>query len=335
MHSGRQAMPLFYSNIGGTGTSETQRSFAVPQNWAQHGVKTLTLWFRGTAGNTGRLYVKINNTKVSYDGDAADMELGWQAWNITLSSLGVNLESVTSLSIGVEGVSAEGTLLIDDIRLYPLDRQLITPIEPDTTDLVGHWTFDGDTQDVSGLGNHGTVSGSPFYQDGKYSQAMTFNGVDDYVTIDGVADDITSNDITLSAWVKMSSDAAWYPIISINTANGDNVGWLAVDTGYADFGDLNGTVYVTDDTWHHLAYTKLGNLGSLYVDGVLEGTHAIEYSFTGTELWSIGQEWDGGLSASDFLVGTVDDVRIYNRALSRGEMSWLAGRTQPFDKPFE
>jgi len=70
------------------------------------------------------------------------------------------------------------------------------------------------------------------------------------------------------------------------------------------------------------------------VDGVLEGTHTVNFNFSADNLWSIGQEWDGGPIASNFLIGTVDDVRIYDYALSYGEVAGLAGRTLPFDKPF-
>ena len=332
VHGGRQSAPLMYDNTTAA-LSEVTRTLA-PQNWTEHGVKTLGLWFHGTAGNTGQLYVKVNGSKVIYDGDAADMQRAWQAWNIEQASFGVNLQSVTSLVIGVEGIGATGTLLLDDIRLYALSREFITPVQPDPTGLVGHWKFDGDTLDSSGLGNDGTLNGNPTYAVGKVGQAMSFDGADDYVAIDGVADDITNNDITLAAWVNMTVDDVWYPIISCNTASGGNVGWLAVDDGYADFGSLTGTMFVTDNDWHHLAYTRIGDSGSLYVDGVLEGTHTVNFNFSADNLWSIGQEWDGGPSASNFLVGTVDDVRIYDYALSYGEVAGLAGRTLPFDKPF-
>jgi hypothetical protein len=49
--------------------------------------------------------------------------------------------------------------------------------------------------------------------------------------------------------------------------------------------------------------------------------------------WSIGQEWDNA-TPSNFYTGAVDDARIYDYPLSAGEVAWLAGKTQPFDKPF-
>jgi len=333
VHGGRQSAPLMYDNTTAA-LSEVTLTMAA-QDWTTHSVKTLGLWFHGTAGNTGKLYVKVNGSKVVYDGDPADMQRAWQAWNIDLALFGVNLQSVTSLVIGVEGAGATGTVLLDDIRLYALSRELITPVQPNAAALVGHWALDGNLQDSSGLGNHGTLNGNPTYTLGKVGQAMRFDGSEDYVAIDGVADDITNNDITLAAWVNMPPEGVWYPVISCNTATYGNVGWLAVDaSGGADFGSLTGTMFVTDENWHHIAYTRIGETGSLYVDGVLEGTHTEGLNFSADNLWSIGQEWDGGPTASNFLIGTVDDVRIYDYGMSYAEVAGLAGRTMPFDKPF-
>jgi len=119
VHGGRQSMPLAYSNTGAATYSEAELPLSPPQNWTKAGATTLVLYFHGTEGNIGQLYVKINGSKVVYDGDAADIaKVQWQQWNIDLASLGVNLQSVTKLSIGIDGNGASGTLYVDDIRLY-------------------------------------------------------------------------------------------------------------------------------------------------------------------------------------------------------------------------
>ena len=338
VHGGRQSAPLAYNNTAAA-LSEVTRTLA-SQNWTTHGVKTLGLWFHGAGGNTGKLYVKVNGSKVTYDGDPADMQRGWQAWNIELASFGANLQSVTSLVIGVEGTGATGTLLLDDIRLYALPRELITPVQPGPAGLVGHWALDGNVQDSSGLGNHGTVNCNPTYALGRIGQAMTFDGFDDYVAIDGVTAGITNDDITLAGWVR--------------TADTDNVYWLSCNgpagstANVVLFGILSGqlaiydtsaaeghsSVLVNDSEWHHLAYSRSGSTGSIYIDGNLEKTHTANFTFTDPgNRWSIGQEWDDA-TPSNFLAGTVDDVRIYDVGLSYAEIAALAGRTLPFDKPF-
>jgi hypothetical protein len=112
-------MPLAYSNTGGATYSEAERTFAVGQNWTKASSQTFVLYFYGTSGNTGQLYVKVNGSKVVYNGDAADIaKTQWKQWNIALPSLGLNLRNVTKLGIGIDGNGANGKLYFDDIRLY-------------------------------------------------------------------------------------------------------------------------------------------------------------------------------------------------------------------------
>ncbi|MHC4806071.1 MAG: LamG-like jellyroll fold domain-containing protein [Planctomycetota bacterium] len=120
VHSGKQSMPLAYSNTGGAAYSEAERTFAIAQNWTKAGATTLVLYFQGAEGNTGQLYVKVDGSKVVYDGDAGDIaKAEWKQWNIDLASLGASLQNITKLAIGIDGNGASGTLYVDDIRLYP------------------------------------------------------------------------------------------------------------------------------------------------------------------------------------------------------------------------
>jgi hypothetical protein len=108
-----QSLPLSYDNA--FGPSESTLVLGA-QDWTASEVQTLSLFFYGQPDNMGQLYAKINSTKVVYDGDIAQAQ--WQQWNIDLTSL-AGLQTVTQLSIGVDGASAAGMLYIDDIRLYP------------------------------------------------------------------------------------------------------------------------------------------------------------------------------------------------------------------------
>ena len=120
VHSGGRSMPIFYDNSGAATYAEAKRTFDDGQDWSASGIQSLSLWFRGTIGNTGTLYIKINNTKVTYSGSATDIGIGgWQRWNIVLADTGANLSNVTTLTLGVGGAGAKGTLYVDDIRLYP------------------------------------------------------------------------------------------------------------------------------------------------------------------------------------------------------------------------
>ena len=336
VHGDDQSMPFFYSNTGGATYSEAERTFAVPQDWTATGVQTLALYFHGTSGNTGQLYVKVNDSKVLYDGDTADIQrAGWQAWNIELASFGTNLQSVTTLAIGIDGNGASGTLYFDDFRLYARGREFITPAEPNNAGLIGHWKFDGDTLDYSGLGNDGTAGGDPTFVVGKVgSGAIDLDGIDDHVEIDGVADDITTNVFTLSAWIKTTQTGEG-TLFGTNTGGSHDL-QFGVKGGNAWVDDGPETQFppaVNDDQWHMLTYVRDGDTAYIYVDGALRGTDEATDDPASETRWSIGQEWDPP-DPSDEFEGMVDDVRFYNYALSLGEVAWLAGRTEPFDKPF-
>jgi hypothetical protein len=111
-----QSMPFNFDNS--FGPSEAKLALS-GQDWSASGATALSIAFYGAAGNTGTLYVKINNAKVTNDGTTSSLALaGWQIWNIDLAAVS-GIQNVTSLSIGVDGGSASGMLYIDDIRLYP------------------------------------------------------------------------------------------------------------------------------------------------------------------------------------------------------------------------
>ena len=118
VQGGNQSAPVEYNNIGAV-LSEVTRMLD-SQNWTENGIQMLSLWFYGDPANVpGQLYVKINGVQVDCDGDSANLgQALLQVWNIDLTSVGANLQSVTSLAIGVQGSGATGTLLLDDIALY-------------------------------------------------------------------------------------------------------------------------------------------------------------------------------------------------------------------------
>ncbi|MDI6449605.1 discoidin domain-containing protein [Anaerobaca lacustris] len=141
VHSGRQSMPLFYDN---TTTAVSEADYALSGNWTLYGIKSLSLYFYGAEGNTGQLYVKINNTKIAYDGPAVNLARpSWQLWSIDLSQAG-NVSNVSSLTIGIEGVGATGVLYIDDIRLYPEVLQRVSADITGAGDVVKGVPDDGD-----------------------------------------------------------------------------------------------------------------------------------------------------------------------------------------------
>jgi len=338
VHGGDQSMPMMFDNSGGLTSSEAERFFATSQNWTGNGVQSLALFFHGVTSNSGgQLYVKINDTKVTYDGDAADISsVMWLAWNIDLSAVGGNLQNVTKLTIGVEGAGAQGTLYFDDIRLYPGAVEFITPTEPDTANLVGYYALDGNANDSSGNGYNGTEMNGPTYAAGVDGQAVQLSGVEQYI--------------------DMGTPAAW----PSGTAGRSMAGWAMtnlVDAGFrwiAAYGspatgqamfigmdgtDLYGGGYANDvmipgfwevGEWYHIGLTYDGATARLYADGVEVASAPMNWNLVPSRA-HIGRQVN---DAFEFWSGAVDEVRIYDTALSADEMAWLAGRTTPLHRPF-
>jgi len=341
VHSGRQSMPMFYENTNGLTIAEAERTFPA-QNWTASGIKTLSLYFYGDPGNTGQLYLKINGTKVPYDGDAADITRGaWQPWNVDLSTVGINLSSVTKLTIGIEGAGAEGIVYIDDIRLYPTEPEFVTPVEPDTVGLVARYAFDGNVNDSSGNGFHGTVEGNATYTAGVDGQAITLDGLRTYVVVEtvGITGDAPR---TISGWAKADTTTipAWTNIFGFTGpgTNGQHFDIEAVGDSGANatlgyYGlhrhGWERNILPIDLEWHHLAATFDGTTVKWYGDGMLIGSDEADNVNTPGP-FHIGKRQDN----EEFFPGAVDEVRVYDRALSDGEIAWLAGRTVPLHKAF-
>jgi hypothetical protein len=341
-------MPLSYDNSGGVTVSEAEHTLDASQNWTQHGIKSLSLSFFGAPDNiAGQLYVKVNGTKVSYPGSAEDLKIAaWIPWVIDLS--GLNVQNVTTVAIGVEGAGAAGMLLIDDIRLYPYDGELVESADPGTEGLVAYYPLDGDASDAAG-GHDGTISGTPDFVTGYDGQALDLASAattPQYVNV-AYSEDFALNSFTVAAWVNVKDLADLRAIVGTRF-NADYTFDFKVSSTYVhgDIGDgsawLNtaldidaahgGVISIGD--WHHVAYTIDAAAGAadIYLDGVLGAT----WTFTGTPLlMSPTQELRiGNCSGTEYMNGMIDEVRIYNHALSPGEVAGLVGRPGPFYLPF-
>ena len=351
VHSGVQSMPLFYDNTGTARYSEAELTLSSPQDWSKHAVKALSLWFAGDPNNTtAQMYVKINGSKVAYDGDASNLTLAaWQPWNFELTSFGADLQNVTKLSIGIDGNGAAGTVYVDDIRPYPYDRQLTTPTEPDPANLVGHRQLDGNFDDSSGNGRHGIAMGNPTFVAGKIGQAISLDGMGDYVNITDykgvlVDADNVQQPFTIACWFKTTGDGEMVTWGESNPAGHRmtfrvSEGRLRTEHGG---GNIQGNITCNDGQWHHAVVTiargaAVSTPGAgLWLDGVFDLRASTDgdpdpYTLTAGADVSIGRRADND---SRYFIGAIDDVRIYDRALTPEEIAWLVGKTKPFDEPF-
>jgi hypothetical protein len=201
-----------------------------------------------------------------------------------------------------------------------------------TNGLVAVWHFDEGSgsaaYDCSGNANDGAINGAT-WTTGKIGKALQFDGSNDYVSVSHSAS-LMPSAITVSVWIKLN----------------DNGRWMVVDKGtnhpgtYYMYGDAGTQVIWTikDGTnrydlsysnlvignWYHLVGTFDGSIQKLYVNGDEKGSRTASFGSNTQNLW-IGKYQGGG--SYDFN-GIIDEVRIYNRALSADEVLALynAGR---------
>jgi len=343
IHDGGKSMPFRYNNIGTVTHSEAERTFVPAQDWTKHGVKTLSLWFRGDPNNTGgQLYVKVNGAKIPYGGDASSlMRAGWQWWNIELASFGVSLASVTKLAVGIDGGGASGKLYLDDIRLYAYERRFVTPTEPTAAGLAAHYKLDQNATDSSGNNNHGTLAGGPQWMAGKIGGALQFDGVDDFVDCGNGASLNITGPITISAWVYPTGgggDGYGRIVDKSNGTGGDAPGYklyLRAAENYTVTLSAGGRYPISSlravlNSWNYVVFTTDGTRRRLFLNGVWEEWNESALPSISSNPLFIGNSPAG----ARHFQGIIDDVRIYDRALTSGEIAWLGGVTAPFEEPF-
>ncbi len=128
VHSGRQSMPLQYTNLGDIVVSEARRSWTSPQDWSVHGLGRIVLYVRGGADNVAMpLYVTITDaagrsaTAVNADANIV-LATDWAEWSIAFSVLSpVDMAQVETMVIGlgdrVHPTNGEGIVYVDDIQV--------------------------------------------------------------------------------------------------------------------------------------------------------------------------------------------------------------------------
>ncbi|MHA2065807.1 MAG: LamG-like jellyroll fold domain-containing protein, partial [Candidatus Thorarchaeota archaeon] len=207
-------------------------------------------------------------------------------------------------------------------------------------DLAGRWPFDEgtgtETNDTSG-DNDGTLQGDTAWIDGVSLHALEFDGAGDYVSIpDSDEWDFGGEDFTIGMWI-ISYDMSKWPqyFYSQWDAGWDGVllhieghhGKLVFEAGNGGGWTVNLVVddtagVVTENVWHYVTVTRSGNDWYLYVDGELEDSQHIDFTISdkSSDLFIGTSSWD---PVHDGIDGSIDEVSIYPRALSRDEIQYL------------
>jgi hypothetical protein len=194
---------------------------------------------------------------------------------------------------------------------------------PTPVGLVAAYGMDeglGDTVgDASGNSNTGTASGL-IWHTGRFGQALSFDGVDEsWVTVPDSPSLRMSTGMTVSAWVRPDTVDGWRTVLMKDHSPGSSYGlyasngrtpstWLA---NVEDHTIVDGTTPLAPGTWTHLAATYDGSTVRLFVNGA----EAASAPRTEDLLDSGGDLHIGGNGTwGEFFEGTIDEVRVYNRA---------------------
>ena len=211
--------------------------------------------------------------------------------------------------------------------------------------LVGYWTFDGNhlsgttASDQSGNGNSGTLTNGPVASMGKIGQALSFDGENDVVDAASPATLDNLGPMTVSAWIRPMNEGEGNSgaVVFKGTATDGNGFWrfALTSTNAIQFVKDHATTDLTRTTsnntimreaWQHVAVTWDGNSTAIdvriYVNGA-EASYQTTTNGAGAENADaalslfVGNDSAGGVTFN----GSIDDVRVYNRALSNAEIT--------------
>ncbi|MGN7786423.1 LamG domain-containing protein [Niabella sp. 22666] len=207
--------------------------------------------------------------------------------------------------------------------------------------LLLYLPFNGNANDASGNGNNGVISNATPATDrlGVANSAYDFNGTNSYIEMApsaSLSKIYTANEVTIAAWINIRN---WYNnwnVFAVFEQYDPATDWGSVllEANWASGGILFESGYNTSyigcnyawsfNEWHHLAvtYSKLTDIARFYVDGHLLEAKEYREAFSPDHVnsYAIGRSLSGPDEYSD---GKIDEVRIYNRALSDAELMTL------------
>ena len=186
------------------------------------------------------------------------------------------------------------------------------------------------TTDNSGSGHVGTLTNGPVWTAGKYGNGLLFDGINDYVSVaNSSAINLGTSDFTIAGWVKRQATGTEHNILSKTATNAwvsggkeffisrtDNT--LAFN-GFGTGSEVHSTGTITNDgLWHYVTvtFTDSSNTVRFYIDGVASGTGTLNLpADVPSHIIKIGSNPGGA-----FMNGALDELRIFNRALSQSEI---------------
>ncbi len=274
-------------------------------------------------------------TAMDMDGDGDIDILGTSRFNgeITLfvndgsnnfSEQSITTNAPSCMSVYTADMDSDGDM--DIVSLSSGDNKIIW-FENQSFDeygLIAYYPFNGNANDESGNGNDGTGNGDVTLAADRFGdadRAYLFDGNFDYINIGNSTDFNFTNNFTVGVWLKSTSlgnlntlvrkgQYSWS--LEIRTIQNAQLGADGISA------QALGVTSMANDKWHHVIGTYDGSTISIYVDGKLDDSKPA----SGNSVVNSTEVWIGGNSQDDnrWFNGTMDDVRLYNRALPANEI---------------
>ena len=214
--------------------------------------------------------------------------------------------------------------------LFANPGKTVGPIQP-PTGLVAWWPANGNALDVV-AGNNGQLTNGVTYVTGEVGQTFNFTSNSAMVVLANTTN-LQLQTFTVETWIKRGSPTA--VCSDTNAVAGNALMFGYGHAGYSlgmgpdgkllltqvDDNDVFSTASVTDTNWHHIAVTTTNAAVTFYIDGVAypAGNYNVTYQFT--TLPAIGGRADNlNQNNNDSFLGAIDELSVYNRALSTGEI---------------
>ena len=308
---------------------------------------TVEVWVspsgNAVAGSTARLALNSwNHVVATYDGSDVKIYIDGALDVSAPLTPTVPTDNTSPFAFGAAFESGTGYFyqgLIDEVTIYNraltavevngiyragnLGKIKPQPVAP-PAGLVSWWPGDGNANDIEGV-NHGVLTGGATVTGGMVGQAFSFNGTGAYVN---VAHDPTLNlsNFTLEAWVNPGQllEFTWQPLIAKEIEPTPPSLWLYRNTVEVWVGPLDQPAAASAtglalNSWHHLVATYDGSNIKIYIDGALDVSAPYTATTpTNTNPFTIGGAFEGG--SPSFFQGLMDEVSVYNRALTAGEV---------------
>lgn len=189
--------------------------------------------------------------------------------------------------------------------------------------MAGYYHFNGNSNDASGNGRHGTdVDMSYNLSTGKFNQGASFNGTTSKISITGWGSTTT---YTISMWIyPIASSSTYANLVAQSTAGLFYRGNLRKLSLYVAGDHLSNTA-LTESAWYHVCVIVIANSGTFYINGAADGTFTTSGGFSATNF--------GNDISSQKFKGYMDEIIFENRAWSYAELkkyySQAKGRTVP------